>query len=235
MADYKVILVEPLYGGNIGSVARVMKNFGFTSLVLVGAPRINADARKKSMHALDVLRAAKRVKSFVAAKKLCDFTVATSAIVAGDKNPMRTPVFPAQLAASLDAEGTVGLVFGREDNGLSNAEIEACDMLVTIPANPEYPTLNLAQSVGVLLYEISRQQLEEKINSMNKFRKLNAKEKEHLQKNFDLLAQKVLREEFRQKIAGKTFKQVVGRSFISGREATTLIGVLRKAREGIRK
>jgi len=231
VTEFKVILVEPLYGGNVGSVARVMKNFNFKDLILVNAPRINAEARKKSMHALDVLRAAKRVKSFEAARKLCDFTVATSAIVAGDKNPMRTPVFPAQLAASLDAEGTVGLVFGREDKGLSNAEIEACDMLVTIPANPEYPTLNLAQSVGIILYEISRQRLEGEINSQNKFRTLNAKEKEHLQKNFDLLAQKVLREKFRQKMASKTFKQVVGRSFVCGREATTLIGVLRKARE----
>ena len=230
MVDFKVVLVEPKYQGNIGSVARVMKNFGFTDLVLVDPPEIQGDARAMSKHAReDVLENAAIVKSLSDVDSICDFKVATSAVVAGDSNSKRSPVHPWELANSMDFEGTVGLVFGREDFGLLDEELLACDMQVVIPANPKYPTLNLAQSVGVILYELSR--LKYRRRSEKKFEELDGERKRVLYEMSDKLIENVFSDEWTRQLNKKTLKQVFGRAFISGREAQTLIGLFRNASE----
>ena len=226
MVEFFVVLVGPKYQGNIGSVARLMKNFGFRSLVLVNPPKLEGEARAMAMHGIDILKGAKVVKSFGELKGKFDFLVATSAIVAGDSNAMRSPVTPEELGNSLDLKGKVGILFGREDTGLLNDEIATCDMLVTIPASNEYPTLNLSQSVAIILYELSKLSNRKRLR---KFRKAKKIEKDILLEKFNALVDSVYREDFRRKVAKKTFRQLIGRAFISGLEATTLIGVFRKA------
>ena len=230
MAEFALVLVEPKYDGNIGSVARVMKNFGFGRLVLVNPPRIGKEARKNAMHALDVLLSAEKFKTLSEVKKEFDFLVATSAIVAGNRNALRIPVTPEALENAVDAEGSVGVVFGREDHGLRNEEILLCDMIVNIPSNPDYPTLNVAQSVGVILYELSRQRMRS-TRTGKKFADLSAKEKEVLLENFDSLVESLYGMDFDRMIVKKTFRQLIGRAFISGREAMTLIGLFKRARQ----
>lgn len=230
MAEFAVVLVEPKYEGNVGSIARVMKNFGFTKLVLVNPPTMGSEARRNSMHALDILLSAESFKSLSEVKKKFDFLVATSAIVAGDRNALRIPVTPEALENAVGAEGSVGIVFGREDYGLHNEEILLCDMIVNIPSNPEYPTLNVAQSVGVILYELSRQRMREKLKG-KKFDEFSAKEKEVLLDRFDKLVDGLYDMDFDRKIVKKTFRQLIGRAFVSGREATTLIGLFKRAWE----
>ena len=226
MVEFFVVLVEPKYQGNIGSVARAMKNFGFSNLVLVNPPKLEGEARAMAMHGIDILKGAKVVKSFGELKGKFDFLVATSAIVAGDSNAMRSPVTPEELGNSLDLKGKVGILFGREDTGLLNDEIATCDMLVTIPASNEYPTLNLSQSVAIILYELSKLSNRKRLR---KFRKAKKIEKDVMLDKFNALVDSVYREDFRRKVAKKTFRQLIGRAFISGLEATTLIGVFRKA------
>ncbi|MFH1787903.1 MAG: RNA methyltransferase [Candidatus Altiarchaeota archaeon] len=233
MPEFAVILVEPKYEGNIGAIARVMANFGVSELVLVKPPKLGVEARKMSMHGLNVLFNAKTAPSLKKAKEDFDFLVATSAISATDKNSMRSPVTPEQLAEALKTSGKVGLVFGREDYGLYNTEVSLCDMLVTIPANSEYPTLNIAQSVTVILYELSRMQYSKKIRERKKFRRLSKIEKNVLLEKYDCLVNKVLFGDYERTLAKKTFRQLLGRAFVSGREAHTLIGVFRKAYEKI--
>jgi len=231
MAEFSVILVEPKYQGNIGSVARVMKNFGFTKLVLINPPKLGGEARAMAMHGLDILKDATTMR-FDDLKERFDFLIATSAITAGDSNAMRSPVLPEELKNSIDLNGRIGILFGREDKGLSNEEIASCDMLLAIPASEEYPTLNLSHSVAVILYELSGISNRGKLK---KFRRANKVEKEILLKKFDMLVDSVYMEEFRRKVAKKTFKQLVGRAFISGREATSLTGVFRRAGEKDKK
>ncbi len=238
MPEFSVILVEPIYPGNIGSVARVMKNFGFKELILINPPEITGDARAMAMHAQEILKNAKIYKKFSYIKQDFDFLIATSAIIASDKNPLRTPVFPGQLRSSVDLQGKIGIVFGREDKGLSNEEIEQCDLFITIPANPEYPTLNLAQSAAIILYEIHKFTGEASINDkipLNKTRRANKIEKEILLQKFDALVEKVGLHDFKANIAKKTFRSVIGRGFISGRESFTLTGVFRRAHDAIEK
>ena len=232
MVEFFVVLVGPKYQGNIGSVARLMKNFGFTNLVLVNPPKLEGEARAMAMHGIDILKGAEVVKNFNKLKGKFDFLVATSAVIAGDSNAMRSPVTPDELGNSLDLDGKVGILFGREDTGLSNDEIKECDMLVTIPASDEYPTLNLSQSVAIILYELSKASNRK---GLRKFRKAKKIEKDVILDKFNRLVDSVYREDFRRRVAKKTFRQLIGRAFISGLEATTLTGVFRKAFEKRKK
>ncbi|ODS38529.1 MAG: hypothetical protein A7316_00965 [Candidatus Altiarchaeales archaeon WOR_SM1_86-2] len=234
MPTFSVILVGPKYPGNIGAVARIMKNFGLMELILLNPAEreISKKARIMATHAQDVLNDAITLDSFDALKERFDFLIATTAVIGRDKNPLRTPILPEQLETAVDLEGKIGLVFGREDHGLSNEEIEMCDLLVTIRASSDYPTLNVSQAVAIILYEISK--LERKGIGLKKFRKADKIEKGVLLEKFNDLVDAVGLEDFRARIAKKTFKSLIGRAFISGREAFTLTGVFRRASERIK-
>jgi len=237
MPTFHIILVEPKYQGNIGAVARVMKNFGFNNLVLVKPPELGGEARAMAMHAQDILESAKIVHDFHRLKEKFDFLIATSSVIASDKNPYRTPIFPEHLENSLRIDGDIGIVFGREDHGLLNDEIDLCDILLSIPTSKEYPALNLSHSVAIILYELSKQQKREEIKHLKKFQETDRITKEILLKNFDKLVDILFvdKREFSRRITKKTFRQLLGRAFISSREVSTLIGFFRRANERIRK
>lgn len=236
MAEFGIVLVEPKYQGNIGMVARVMKNFNFSELVLVNPKtKIGKEARKMASHAQDVLDDVKILKNFSQLSELYDFLIATSAIVATDRNYLRTPIFPENLKKSIKLKGKIALIFGREDYGLFNNEIKECDLLLTIPTSRSYPTLNIAVSVAILLYEISKFKNKRELKGkMRKFESANIIEKKILLEKFNELIDQLYENETQRCIVKKTFKTLIGRAFISGREAQSLIGVFRKAREKIK-
>jgi len=152
----RVVLVETSRPGNIGAAARAMKTMGFSELVLVN-PRFE-DARQQdeaiafASGAQDVMEAARVVGSMTEALEGCNFAAAVSARLREFSPPIVTP---RQLAAQAAADATldVALVFGNERFGLPNEIVEKCNVLINIPANPEYSSLNLAQAVQVLTYE----------------------------------------------------------------------------------
>jgi tRNA/rRNA methyltransferase len=159
----RVVLVRPHYAGNVGSVARVMRNFGLRDLVLVEpvADPTHLDAVMMAVRGLDVLKSARVVPTFAEAVADCVFVMATSGEVGGviRKGYWGTPEekVPALLAA-LD-RGPSALVFGPEPSGLTVPEIAACHGMMFIPSDEEYQSLNLAQAVAVCLYELRRQWL----------------------------------------------------------------------------
>ncbi|HDN83116.1 MAG TPA: RNA methyltransferase [Candidatus Altiarchaeales archaeon] len=235
MDNFAVVLVEPKYEGNIGYVARVMKNFGFSRLILINPfPKLGDEAFSRAMHGFDILERAEILESLEEVKEEFDFLIGTTAITASDRNPWRTPIFPEMLKKSLSNEGKKALIFGREDHGLLNEEIEKCDLLVTIPASEEYPTLNLSHSVAIILYELSKHLHEEKLRKLKKFREAGKIEKDVLLRMFNNMVDQLIENDFESKLAKKTFKELIGRAFISGRETFTLIGVFRKACEKLK-
>jgi len=158
-ARVDVVLVRPKEDGNVGAVARVGRNFGADRLVLV-APRapVGAEARRRSMGGLPLLRAAARAPSFDRAVDGADLVVGTTDLSTGRSTAyLRRSVSPERLGEILrTVEGRVALVFGPEDNGLSRTELARCDLLVHIPTRREFPTLNLSHAVGVVLYALHR-------------------------------------------------------------------------------
>lgn len=234
MKNFSVVLVEPRYSGNVGSIARVMKNFGFSDLILVNPPEMDKDAVKMAMHAVDVLRKAKKIREFDEIKDHADFLVGTSAITGEGKNFIRTPIFPEQLINAGESEDRIGLIFGREDYGLFNEEIEKCDILVTIPSNTEYPTLNISHSVAIMLYELSKIVNAKKLKA-KKIGDAKNLEKEVLMEKYSDLVDCLELGDFRSRITKKTFRQILGRAFISRKEAFTLIGTFKKIYAKIKK
>lgn len=153
---YSFILVRPEQLGNIGSVARVMKNFGLSDLRLVDAPRNykDAEARKMAVGAFDLLKASTTFKDFASAIEDLHFVVGTSC---GHQRKQALPSIEKILAQpAISRENLkIGIVFGDERNGLRNDELERCHATATIPTNPEFPSLNLAQAACVVAYQLS--------------------------------------------------------------------------------
>ena len=154
-----VVLVRPKEDGNVGAVARVARNFGAERLVLV-APRakVGAEAQRRAMGGLVLLRKAAKFSSFEAAVKDADLVVGTTDMSTGRSNAyLRRSVSPERLGELLlPLTGKVALVFGPEDNGLSRTELARCDLLVHIPARREFPTLNLSHAAAIVLYAVHR-------------------------------------------------------------------------------
>ncbi|ASJ01363.1 RNA methyltransferase [Thermococcus gorgonarius] len=223
-----VVLVEPEGPVNIGMVARTMKNFGFSRLVLVN-PNLAEESYSYAVHAKDVLENAIILESFEEAVSLFDLTVGTTGKPGRRFIPYRAPLMPWELSKVLKGyPGEVGIFFGRESRGLTNEELNAMDITVTIPTSEAYPVMNLAQAVAVILYELSKERPEPPDESL---KPATPEEKEVLVKTWaDLL--NVLdypKDRKRREIFIKLFRKSLGKAFLYGREVHTLIGPLRRA------
>jgi tRNA (cytidine32/uridine32-2'-O)-methyltransferase len=155
LENIRIVLVNTSHTGNIGSTARAMKTMGLSNLVLVD-PVSPPDGHASALAAGagDVLAAAKQVSTLAEAIQGCGLVVGTSARSRTLPWPM---LEPRECGVKLVSEVTqypVALVFGRENNGLSNEELQQCHFHVCIPANPEYSSLNLAAAVQTLCYEV---------------------------------------------------------------------------------
>lgn len=152
----RIVLVETSRPGNIGAAARAMKTMGFSDLVLVN-PRFEDAVKQEEAVAFasgaqDVMEGARIVGSIGEALDGCNFAAAVSARLREFSPPIVTPRNLANQVAA-DQSLTAALVFGNERFGLPNEIVEKCNVLINIPANPEYSSLNLAQAVQVLTYE----------------------------------------------------------------------------------
>ena len=154
-----VILVHPKYQGNIGAIARLMKNNGLTDLRLVSSLNIENEAVYRAMNGREILENATRFESFEEAIRGFTVVAATSSSPTySDRKFLRLPTTPDEFwGNNLNSAKKIALVFGREDDGLRNEEIELCNAFIFIPANPEYPVYNLSHAVSIILYEMIRQ------------------------------------------------------------------------------
>ncbi len=153
--ELRVVLVRPKGSGNIGSVARAMKNFGVRDLAIVGGGRTESFlARSMAAHARDVLKSVRRFATLREAVADCGLVVGTTCREGLYREHSRPPREATPAVAAAARKAKCALVFGPEDHGLSNEDLKHCQQLITIPTDPEYPSLNLAQAVTVCLYEI---------------------------------------------------------------------------------
>jgi tRNA (cytidine32/uridine32-2'-O)-methyltransferase len=155
LGNIRIVLVETTHPGNIGAVARAMKNMCLEKLVLVnpkGYPNAEATARASGAH--DLLANARVCATLDEALEGCRVAAGTSARLRNVAWPQYEPRECAERLLGEAGQGEVALVFGRESSGLTNAELDRCQYLVHIPANQVYSSLNLSQAVQVLTYEL---------------------------------------------------------------------------------
>lgn len=156
-ASLRIVLVEPQEAGNVGAVARAMKNFGLSELWIVGEhPDLLPVAFWWGSGADDLLEQARFAPTLLDAVGEAHVTVATTSM-RGRTSPVTfTPKTLAAHYASMAAGQVLALVFGREKSGLTREELVLCHHTAAIPTNADFPTMNLAQSLCVFAYELSQ-------------------------------------------------------------------------------
>jgi len=152
------VLVRPRNAGNVGATARAMKNMGIRRLVLVAARADHEDAnraREMAVHAEDVLAAARHVPTLQEAVADCGLVVGTTSRATARPEGECGPRDAAAQILAAAASNDVAIVFGPENHGLSVEELSLCRQVLSIPTSPSYASLNLAQAVLLVTYELS--------------------------------------------------------------------------------
>lgn len=221
-----IILVGPKYQGNIGAVARLMKNYGLNDLIIVNFGEFDDDALSRAMNGKEILLGARRFTSFGEAIHGFDIVAGTSSTVSGNyKKFRRIPMTPPEFWDSMSRiKGRIALVFGREDDGLRNEELELCNNFVHIPLNPDYPVLNLSHAVSVILYEMGRNIDVLKPDLM---RTANELEIEKLLERVSLVLEKSGYADYRKKNTTVMLRRVIARSGLTDMEFYKIMGIIR--------
>lgn len=232
MPHFFIILVEPKNDGNIGAVSRAMKNFGFLDLIIVNHPNLDGEAYKRAMHANDILQSAVHVRTLDKAIKGMDIVVGTSGKTnVSAKNFLRSHLTPREFVEKIqERDCNVGILFGREDFGLVNKELRKCDIIIQIPNDPKYPSMNLSHAVAVVLYEIFMSQFHQK-----KARKLTRVEKEKMFEFYDRIVECTNFSPVKKEKAKIAFRRCISRALPTEHEFSILMGVFNKTLRNIEK
>ena len=227
--DLSVILVRPLYQGNVGAVARAMANFDINKLIIVGSFSVEEEARCRAKHANHVLDNVVFYKSLSALRKDFDVLVGTTGIVGSDYNLPRSPLTLLEAVEECNSlSGRIGLVFGSEDNGLSADDLSVCDFSLSIPSSSKYPVLNLSHAASIVFYEFFKVQ-KESFRSEHKL--ASVREREELISIIDEIVDNM---EFRAESDRDTqkfvWKRVIGKSFFTKRELFAVFGFFKNVR-----
>ena len=222
-----VVFVEPESPGNIGFLARTMKNFGLTKLVLINPCELKNESYYQAMHARDVVSNCEiydSLEEFLKEAKIST-AVATTGNAGGSYNISKIAITPENLSDSINYSENIGLIFGREGNGLTNNEIALCDVIVSIPTHDDYQIMNVTHAAAIIFYELFKLEKSYPVESLDA---ASADEKNSLIEVMDEIIVKLGYPEHKTKNASLVFKRIIQRAFISGREAHTLKGTLRR-------
>lgn len=224
MPHIRIVLVEPLYEGNVGFAARVMKNFGFTDLILINPCTIGNEAKIRASHADDVLEHA-TVMTLDEVFATSHRVIATTGSLSYSAcHPTRMPFYsPRELRDLIgDLEGTISILFGRENWGLSNEEVRRADIICTIPTSPIYSIINLSHAVGVICYELAN--LPKAVIPLATVEEMN-----HLYEHIDQYLDLVDHPGFKRESTMTLIRRVLGRCNLTWRECSTIHGLLRRS------
>lgn len=242
--SFTVVLVQPEYAGNIGSIARVMGNFDFNRLVIFN-PIEEIDKIKSymtqgyAMHGKDILLGAKivdfedqenHINKFKGFMKNFDLIIATTAKGKHFRNIKRTAIFPENLSLPIsNRKLEVAIVFGKESRGLTNAEIEIADIILRIPTGNVHPTMNLSHACGVILYEIFNKTRTVALGRGENPISLAGREEREVIYNLikSIITQLKVRD-YKEKRVFLAFKNILERALITKKEMSLIMGVFSK-------
>lgn len=227
-----VVFVECETPGNVGFLARTMANFGLKNLVLINPTKLTNEAYYQATHGKYIVENAKiypTLDDFYQSQRI-DFKVASTGMAGGSYNLARIPIKPEELGKSINVENKTAILFGREGDGLSNKEIGDCDICVSIPTDPTYPIMNISHAAAIIFYELFKNKHDFGVEGLSESSPL---EKEYLQKDMDYLIDCLDIPEHKKKNGKKTFNNIISRAFITGREAHTMKGILRRLKNKI--
>ncbi len=232
MTEFSVILVQPKFAGNIGSIARSMANFGIKDMILVDPCELGDDAYRFAKHARYIVENAKIVDDFSAAIDMVDMVVGTSGVLSDNERKFnRHTMNPKEFAEHIhDKDGNIGLVFGREDQGLYNDEISKCDLLVNIPTSSEYPIMNISQAATVIMYEVGTMGQTTSSKQMAR-----SSDKETLHALFDEMLEETNYPKHKMPKTKVMFRRIITRAELTKWEFHTLAGTISRSSRTIQR
>ncbi len=233
-----IVLVEPEIEGNIGAVARCIRNFGLHNLRIIRHEgNFSDETRKRAKHAQSVLDDCEIHANWDSCFEDVNLVIGTSGKREhGDKVLFRHFLLPAELGERLnEVEGKVAIVFGREGMGLSHEELRSCDLLMTIPTWEGYPILNLSHTVAIVCYEwfqtllpkIGKEDALPKTVHTN--RMLNPNLRREIRRRAEEIAAGAVQREDQVKLAADTLRRVILRGIPTDDEAHSILGILAAA------
>ncbi len=230
-----VAVVDAQTPGNVGTIARAMKNFGFEELLLIDPPTLDPDGEAygyAGQARTDILPNAREI-SFDELVTTYHTIGCTATTNEDDRNHVRFPFStPRELATRLPrVDADTAIVFGRERIGLTNAELTRIDEICAIPASGEYPVLNLGQAATVTLYELRTLTLSPDTTQLPDIERVRAPEPllEQLYEQWHALLTEINHPEEKQEKTMRMIRRVFGRADLTEREVNTFFGILRRA------
>ena len=232
MPEFVVVLVEPLIAGNIGSVARGMSNFGVSELRAYNPCDLGDDAYRFSKHGRFIIENMKVYDDLDKAYEGLDLIVGTSGAKTDNQRKfLRHPMTPREFSEHVkDKEGKIGLVFGREDQGLSNDELARCDFLVNIPTHEINPIMNLSHAATVMFYELFSADKGPMVKDL-----AGEAEKEKLNELFAEMLDEIRYTKHKKPKTKIMFRKIIARADLSEWEFHTLAGVYSRAIKSVRR
>ncbi len=242
--SFKIILIQPEHAGNIGSIARVMKNFNFKHLVIFNPIEaveriLSYETQGFAMAAKDILlnseiitfdKYKNHMTELTEYLKKFDLVLATTAKGKRYTNIKRQAIFPEDLLIPVSKKPlNIAILFGKESRGLTNEEISCGDIIIRIPTSNEYSALNLSHACGIILYEIFK-----KIHMLNIGRGkhpvlLAGKEDRNLLYSFvNNLIEKLKIRNYKEQNVYFAFKNIFERAIMSKKELGLIIGLFSK-------
>ncbi len=233
-----IVLVEPEIEGNIGAVARCIRNFGLHNLRIIRHDgNFSDETRKRAKHAQSVLDDCEIHTTWDSCFEDVNLVIGTSGKREhGDKVLFRHFLLPAELGERLKGvEGKVAIVFGREGMGLSHEELRSCDLLMTIPTWEGYPILNLSHTVAIVCYEwfqtllpkIGKEDALPKTVHTN--RMLNPNLRREIRRRAEEIAAGAVQRDDQVNLAADTLRRVILRGIPTDDEAHSILGILAAA------
>jgi tRNA/rRNA methyltransferase len=219
----RLVIVSPKYQMNIGYIARIAKNFGIEKLHIV-KPRANINGKKAIMfskHAHELLENATIYDDLKSAIKGCDLTIGTTGVIK-KANPRVRKVYYADELSDIAKGKNICLVIGRDDIGLTPEELDLCDAIAYIPANKEYPVLNISHALAILLFMLRKNIYKEKYPKEKEYHK----EKEVLLKMFEDIVKKKKNIREKEKVV-MIFSKIINRADPNMHELRSLILALK--------
>lgn len=232
--NLQIILCNTSHPGNIGSAARAMKTMGILNLVLVDPIHQPDDhTLALSCNAKDVVENAQIVHGLDAAIKNSHLVIALTGRKREFSDNLLTPkeIMP-EILSSIRNQQNVSLVFGNEQSGLTIEQQEKCNRLVTIPGNPEYFSLNLAQAVQIMCYEIYSQYNPNLEHLINPVQKIDQRDVQHLLENLQttLTAVEFDKHKNMERVM-RRLQKIIHKADLEREEADLLHGMLKKVRQ----
>ena len=238
-----IVLVEPQIEGNIGAVARCLRNFGLHELRIVRHDgNFSEETRKRAKHAQSVLEDSKAFQDWDSCFDDINLVIGTSGKREhGDQVFFRHFLLPTELGERLsEVEGKVAIVFGPEGMGLTQDELRACDLMLTIPTCEGYPILNLSHTVAIVCYEWFQTLLPKVGNdralpkTVHTERLLNPELKREIRRRAEEIAHASDKREDQKISAADTLSRVILRGMPTDEEAHRLLGILDEATKAMR-